>query len=471
MGQHLEWLFGKLPLLCIIIFFDSLNCAKGHYEETGKFKGISFFYRHFDCLVTYYYGGHKVHSILDKEGQYLDNITAQFFAFGKSFVVDLHLNKKLFSGAYVEKVFHSHGQSAETNHISRRRNHCYYHGKLRFFPESEAALSTCDGLRGYITNRLDTYHIEPINGSIHRVYRSSDQRHLPFKCGTEGHDPRLHSHQFVVGRHKRSIQAPYDSNSNTRYVELYLVNDYRTFERHGKVADIVIKRSQDIANIVSSLYRQLNIYVVLVGVEVWAGGDLVSITTSADNTMENFLRYRKERINPYHHNDNAQLITGVFFDHGVVGKAIKGPICTHQFSGGVNMDYGGLVNLVATTVAHEMGHNFGMEHDNDTMCECRDDKCIMAATSGQISPRRWSSCSQNALAEAFDLGMDYCLRNLPASIYDGPICGNGFKEDGEECDCGLPQDCTNRCCNASSCTLHPLAKCATGRCCDLDTCK
>ena len=28
---------------------------------------------------------------------------------------------------------------------------------------------------------------------------------------------------------------------------------------------------------------------------------------------------------------------GVFFDHGVVGKAIKGPICTHQFSGGVNM--------------------------------------------------------------------------------------------------------------------------------------
>ena len=27
----------------------------------------------------------------------------------------------------------------------------------------------------------------------------------------------------------------------------------------------------------------------------------------------------------------------MFFDHGVVGKAIKGPICTHQFSGGVNM--------------------------------------------------------------------------------------------------------------------------------------
>lgn len=31
------------------------------------------------------------------------------------------------------------------------------------------------------------------------------------------------------------------------------------------------------------------------------------------------------------------LHRGIFFDHGVVGKAIKGPICTHQFSGGVSM--------------------------------------------------------------------------------------------------------------------------------------
>ena len=33
----------------------------------------------------------------------------------------------------------------------------------------------------------------------------------------------------------------------------------------------------------------------------------------------------------------AVLHRGIFFDHGVVGKAIKGPICTHQFSGGVSM--------------------------------------------------------------------------------------------------------------------------------------
>jgi len=35
--------------------------------------------------------------------------------------------------------------------------------------------------------------------------------------------------------------------------------------------------------------------------------------------------------------------------------------------------------------------------------------------------------------------MDYCLHNLPEKIYGGSICGDGFTEDGEECDCGLPQ--------------------------------
>ncbi|CAG5075301.1 Similar to ADAM12: Disintegrin and metalloproteinase domain-containing protein 12 (Homo sapiens) [Cotesia congregata] len=97
--------------------------------------------------------------------------------------------------------------------------------------------------------------------------------------------------------------------------------------------------------------------------------------------------------------------------------------------------------------------------------------CIMAASSGSTSPIHWSSCSLEYLALAFEHGMDYCLRNKPAKLFDSPICGNGFVEPGEQCDCGLKENCDNPCCNASTCMLHSNASCATGECCDLKTCK
>lgn len=67
--------------------------------------------------------------------------------------------------------------------------------------------------------------------------------------------------------------------------------------------------------------------------------------------------------------------------------------------------------------------------------------------------------------------MDYCLRNVPETIFGGAKCGNGVVEHGEECDCGFTTKCPNKCCIASECKLAKDAICANGDCCDLETCK
>ena len=62
-----------------------------------------------------------------------------------------------------------------------------------------------------------------------------------------------------------------------------------------------------------------------------------------------------------------------------------------------------VIGLVATTMAHEMGHNFGMEHDTEN-CDCPDDRCIMSPASSTMRPSFWSSCSLEYLALAFEHG-------------------------------------------------------------------
>ena len=106
-------------------------------------------------------------------------------------------------------------------------------------------------------------------------------------------------------------------------------------------------------------------------------------------------------------------------------------------------------------------------------CECPDDRCIMAPASSAMKPTFWSSCSLEFLAMAFDHGMDYCLRNRPNQLFDGPVCGNGFVETGEECDCGSIQECQNNndCCDPITCRFKQEAQCAAGECCDVTTCK
>uniref|UniRef100_A0A7N8Y3U2 ADAM metallopeptidase domain 12 n=1 Tax=Mastacembelus armatus TaxID=205130 RepID=A0A7N8Y3U2_9TELE len=249
----------------------------------------------------------------------------------------------------------------------------------------------------------------------------------------------------------------------------YLQNN---FQKQGKDIEKVKQRLAEIANYVDKFYRALNIRVALVGLEVWSDVDKCPITQDPFTTLHEFLDWRKVKLLPQKPHDNAQLISGVYFQGTTIGMAPIMSMCTAEQSGGIVMDHSDNPLGAAVTLAHELGHNFGMNHDTpERGCGCRvtvdRGGCIMTPSTGYPFPTVFSSCSKKDLTASFEKGIGMCLFNMPEVkvLYGGQKCGNGYVEEGEECDCGELEECMNPCCNATTCTLKGDAVCAHGQCC------
>ncbi|XP_037520731.2 disintegrin and metalloproteinase domain-containing protein 10-like [Rhipicephalus sanguineus] len=138
------------------------------------------------------------------------------------------------------------------------------------------------------------------------------------------------------------------------------------------------------------------------------------------------------------------------------------------------------------TFAHELGHNFGAQHDPP---ECIPGGSVgnflmfASASQGTMrNNRRFSMCSIGDISAILEQMLSEhgtranCLQELR-----GPFCGNSILEEDEECDCGYDwHDCRETCCyprehgqlNRKGCTLRPDAKCSpsTSACCS-ETCQ
>ncbi|XP_028324380.1 disintegrin and metalloproteinase domain-containing protein 12 isoform X2 [Gouania willdenowi] len=394
---------------------------------------------------------------------------------GEQLILSLEKNEGLFASHYTETHYRQDGSAVTGTH--NFSSNCYYHGEVLAHPNSDVTLSTCSGLRGFISLENKTFIIEPVpsnDAGAHFIYRAEELRLTPGACGhgfnMSSVAPESHiksPFQSFHTRHKRSAQK------TTKYVELIIVADNREFQKHGKDLEKVKQRLAEIANYVDKFYRALNIRVALVGLEVWSDSDKCPITQDPFTTLHEFLDWRKVKLLPTKPHDNAQLISGVYFQGTTIGMAPIMSMCTAEQSGGIVMDHSENPLGAAVTLAHELGHNFGMNHDTpERGCGCRmtADRggCIMTPSTGYPFPTIFSTCSKKDLAASLEKGVGMCLYNMPEVkvLYGGQKCGNGYVEEGEECDCGEPEECMNPCCNATTCTLKGDAVCAHGQCCE-----
>ncbi|KAM8827067.1 disintegrin and metalloproteinase domain-containing protein 12 isoform 3-T4 [Synchiropus picturatus] len=419
-----------------------------------------------------------------------DTLQCGLEVWGRLFLLDLEKNHDLLPKP--PNVFYYLPDGTGVSMTAEPLTHCYYHGSVRGFPHSRVALSTCSGLRGIIIiNDSLSFELEPQGGDhgeaaaaagegsggsghaeddldVHLLYSTNPlEGARAAGCGVS-HGPVPPIHSWTTKRRRKR-----DILSETKYIELVLVADHQEFLNYQKNNQTIIYRMMDMANQVDWFYRPLNVRVALTGLEIWSDRDKIIVEKNPADTLNNFLDWRTRELLPRLRHDNAQLVMGEAFDGTTVGMASQSSMCSRDRSGGVNVDHLVSVLGVASTVAHELGHNLGMSHDTaERHCDCQNERrlggCIMEPSTGFMPGQQFSSCSVADLSVSLLHGGGMCLFNVPQpdQLLGGPRCGNLYVERGEECDCGLVEECDDRCCNASTCRLIPGAQCSSdGICC------
>ncbi|XP_077662334.1 disintegrin and metalloproteinase domain-containing protein 11 [Eretmochelys imbricata] len=407
---------------------------------------------------------------------HLAQVSFLIHAFGSAFTLDLELNHHLLSSRYVERRF---GRDGNSSHSPGAGEHCYYQGKLRGEARSLAALSSCRGLHGVFSDGRDMYLIEPCRAAEHwqgplphLIQRMPAPR--PAQGCTElgclfaalshhGPDtrPRLRRRR-QVRRAQRTV------HSETKYIELVVVNDHQLFEQLRRSVVLTSNFAKSVVNLADMIYKeQLNTRIVLVAMETWASKDKIHVEEDSLQTLSEFMRYRTEALPEQ--SDAVHLFSGRTFQSSRSGTAYIGGICSLTRGGGVN-EYGN-VGAMAVTLAQTLGQNIGMmwnKHRSSAGdCRCPDSwlGCIMEDT-GYYLPRKFSRCSIEEYSQFLQEGGGSCLFNKPLKLLDPPECGNGFVQAGEECDCGSLAECAKgggKCCK--KCTLTHDAMCSDGLCC------
>ncbi|KAK2838194.1 hypothetical protein Q5P01_015406 [Channa striata] len=407
----------------------------------------------------------------DADGRPPHKLSYSISVGGSDHVVHLQKNQLLLPADFTVFTYNHNGSLVTSRPPVQK--HCHYQGFVQDMEGSSVAMSICDGLRGVLHLADDSYGIEPLASAPdqHLVYRLQDVTSQPRGCGTphEEHDHTNgteharyepeHIHHRLHSRMKRAVLH------KTHYVELFLVVDNDKYISMNRNETAVREEMVMLANLIDSIYVQLNIRVVLVGLEIWTQHNLISTEGGAGDVLSRFTQWREKELVPRRRHDSAQLILKKNFG-ATAGMAYVSTVCSRSHGGGINAFTSNNLPSFASIVAHELGHNLGMNHDDGRSCACPTAACIMH--SGATGSRNFSSCSADDFEKMILFTGGTCLLNVPRpdEAYSAPYCGNKLVDVGEECDCGSQKECEDDpCCEYQTCKLKSGAHCAYGECC------
>ncbi|XP_061595470.1 A disintegrin and metalloproteinase with thrombospondin motifs 7 isoform X2 [Cololabis saira] len=383
----------------------------------------------------------------------LDRVFYQFSHGGRSLKFNLTLNSNLLAPGFLTERRYGGLNGARIHRPEASQ--CHYLGEVwdETTVRGSAAISTCDGLTGLFKLSDEELFIQPLEKSsdetsalqAHAIYKrhagpasqppltpaNSGKHTLNGTCGNKDsigtfEDIEKQRERWERRQQRRRRRIHQRSVSQEKWVETLVVADPKMVSYHGSKA--VESYILAVMNIVAGLFKDasignaINIVVVRI-ILLDQNEDDLKITHHADNSLNSFCKWQK-KLNmkgdehPLHH-DVAVLLTrkDICAASNVpcetLGLSHVAGMCQPHRSCSISEDTG---LPMAFTVAHELGHNFGMQHDgsgND--CEPIGKQPLVMSPQllyGTSLPR-WSRCSRQYITRFLDRGWAWCLDDVP----------------------------------------------------------
>ncbi|XP_071344258.1 A disintegrin and metalloproteinase with thrombospondin motifs 17 isoform X1 [Trachinotus anak] len=383
-----------------------------------------------------------------------DNIILTLPAFGRDLYLNLTWDSTFLSGDF-EVEERRRDQSAAVRRLSVDQL-CFYSGSIINHTDSLASMSTCGGLTGLVQIGEDSLFIQPLgennpsqsfSGLKHRLSRlrrsaktsSAPDADQPSYCGTVQAGKKKEKRSKVVeeGRGKRNAIRLHEAYT----VETVVVADSDMVQYHG--AEAAQRFLLTVMNMVYNMFHhqslgvRINIRVTKL-VLLHSRPEKLKVGHHGERSLESFCHWQyqefggprylgtnhvpggRDDIPPV---DTAVLVTRTDFcvhkdePCDTVGIAYLGGVCSAKRKCVLAEDNG--LNL-AFTIAHELGHNMGMSHDDDH-ATCTGHSHIMSGEwvkGRNPSDLSWSSCSRDDLENFLRSKASACLLHTdPRSRY------------------------------------------------------
>ncbi|XP_045296771.1 A disintegrin and metalloproteinase with thrombospondin motifs 12 isoform X1 [Leopardus geoffroyi] len=359
----------------------------------------------------------------------------------KDLFFNLSVNQGFLSKSYI--VERRYGNLSRVKMVASSAPPCHLRGTVlqQGTRIGVAALSACQGLTGFFHLPHGDFFIEPVKkhplteGEYHPhiIYRRQSQRAPEQREPTCGLKDSLATSQTLEQQREKWERNHWPSRglsrrsiSKERWVETLVVADTKMIEYHG--SDNVESYILTIMNMVTGLFHNpsignaIHIVVVrLILLEEEEQG--LKIVHHAEKTLSSFCKWQKSinpksDLNPAHH-DVAVLLTRKDICASVnrpcetLGLSHLSGMCQPHRSCNINEDSG---LPLAFTIAHELGHSFGIQHDgkeNDCEPVGRHPYIMSRQLQYNPTPLTWSKCSKEYITRFLDRGWGFCLDDMP----------------------------------------------------------